>query len=622
MKSFLRYITETVLLENKAWHQFVGQNAKKLLDRAGLTDAYERNKRITMDPAHGTPEHLTGWISEKLGMQDLNADEGRWVLKHLHGGGIQRAEDVQSTVIPNLQRLRQAKSEGKSDASLAKIQGAAALHAHLNKVYPASSESLEHLKPEEYTVHGENEHWTVVQPHTKEAACAVGKGTNWCTASTGHSMFDHYNAEAPIYTLIPKNPIRKGERYQMHVPKQGPDNIQFMDEKDEPIGFQGWSPLSKPDETWPRGLEAKQLDRPLPEIADPHARATIHGMRDLHEFKNTSSMGKQIDMMTTRLAKGSKSGTPDDVINAAMIQHARAYDPVGENDTPTFGKSHIRLALTRGGSATADQAKRHLDQLSRIAQRDILDDATMEHLQTHEDPKIRLIGAMKKWKPEHVMRAAKDPAPEVAQHALPHFDVALEKQLKPAHVDQMLKHPDFHVRASVISWGLGRGRLTHDQVDKLAADPDERMRHKLAEPHNVKELSPAHIHTMLQHSRPLTRFASSHKAEQLAAQPKTPEVMGQITDRAYESLIRHLHPLTRDRWSSGNPISSGETFNRKITATHITRALQNPDKYDPHIRQMLLTHDAFDPAKHMELARQNKDLNLQKTEHFVHGDPS
>jgi len=135
MLSFRQYLEETFLLENKAWHQFVGQNTKKLLDRAGLSTPY---MNIGNEPGHGTPEHVTNYLSRELGMEDLNTDEGRWVLKNLHGGGIQRAEDVQSTVIPNLKRLRQARTEGKSDASLARIQGAGALHAHLAKVYPAS----------------------------------------------------------------------------------------------------------------------------------------------------------------------------------------------------------------------------------------------------------------------------------------------------------------------------------------------------------------------------------------------------------------------------------------------------------------------------------------------------
>ena len=594
MKSFKQYLEEAFLLENKAWHQFVGQNAKKLLDRAGLSTTY---MNIGNEPGHGTPEHVTNYLSRELGMEDLNTDEGRWVLKNLHGGGIQRAEDVQSTVIPNLKRLRQAKAEGKSDASLARIQGASALHAHLAKVYPASQESLEHLNPEEYTVHGENEHWTVVQPKTKEAACAVGKGTSWCTASAGaHNMFGHYSQNAPLYSLIPKNPVRKGERYQMHLPTD-PHEVQYMDEHDQPVHLhQKWSPLS-------------DSQRPLPEIKDPHARGTIHGMRDLHDFILADEPISQTEMLTPRLAKGSKPDSPEDTVNAAMIQHFRAYHPrTGASDHTLGNLLNLRNGLTRNGTETAKQAANHLDRLSGLQQHQVLDDATMEHLQTHPDRQKRILGASKKWKPEHVMRAAKDPDPAVAINALPHFDNKLIKQLGPEHVDAVLEHPDFNVRSSVIGWGLRDGRLTHDQINKLAADPDERMRFDLTHPENVPHLSSEHVDTILQHSNHESRKHTNFNE--------------------HENMLHRLdsfHPRNFDdnirRANRGDPPLKSRPFISIITPEHITKALQNPDKYEDLIRQRLIEHPAFDPSKHMDLARQNKDLLLQQGRRFPHGDP-
>lgn len=595
MLSFRGYLRESFLLENKAWHQFVGQNAKKLLDRAGLSTTY---MNIGNEPGHGTPEHVTNYLSRELGMEDLNTDEGRWVLKNLHGGGIQRAEDVQSTVIPNLKRFRQAKAEGKSDANLARIQGASALHAHLAKVYPASQESLEHLNPEEYTVHGENEHWTVVQPKTKEAACAVGKGTSWCTASAGaHNMFERYNEDGPLYALIPKNPVRRGERYQMHLPTESQE-VQYMDEHDQSVlSHEKSSPLSDPQ-------------RPLPEIKDPHARATIHGMRDLHDFTLAYEQPKkQTEMLTPRLAKGSKPNSPEDTVNAAMIRHFSGYNPTtGASDHTLGNLLNLRNALTRNGTKTAKTAAENLDRLSGFQQHEVLDDATMEHLQTHSDREKRLLGARKKWKPEHVMRAAKDPDPWVASNALPHFDNKLIKQLGPEHVDAVLEHPDFAARRSVLDWGLRDGRLTHDQINKLAADPDERMRFKLTDPLNVPHLSPAHVHTILQHS--------------------DQEIQNPDLYNEHESMLHRLdsfHPRNFDdnnrRANRGDPPLNSKPFISIITPEHITAALQNPDKYHANVRQRLIEHPAFDPSKHMDLARQNKDLLLQKGRRFPHGDP-
>jgi len=601
MLSFRQYLEETFLLENKAWHQFVGQNTKKLLDRAGLSTPY---MNIGKEPGHGTPEHVTNYLSRELGMEDLNTDEGRWVLKNLHGGGIQRAEDVQSTVIPNLKRLRQARTEGKSDASLARIQGAGALHAHLAKVYPASQESLEHLKPEEYTVHGENEHWTVIQPKTKAAACAVGKGTSWCTASTGeYNMFNHYNEKSPLYSIIPKNPVRKGERYQMHLLTTDSGESQFMDEGDNSIGTQQkWSPLS-------------DSQRPLPEIKDDHARATIHGMRDLHDFIGTNKPEEQTKMLTARLTKGSKHNSPEDAINAAMIRHFSAYDPTTRTSDHTLGNpSNIRNALTRNGTLTAKQAEQNLYELPSSQQNEVFDDATMEHLQTHPDPEMRLLGSRQKWKPEHVMRAIKDPDPRVAANALPHFDNKLLKQLGPEHVDAALEHPSHLVRTNAINWGLRRGLLSHDQTNKLAADPDERVRSQLIKPENVPHLSPAHVHTILQHTEPT--FSERVKKEFANESITGDSYMDAV--RRYGDTMSELHPrpIGRLPWTP-----RGKDFRDVITPSHITTALENPDKYSKYTRQMLLYHPSFDPSKHMDLARQNKDLHLRKTEYFPHGDP-
>ena len=599
MKSFRQYLEEAFLLENKAWHQFIDQYGDAILDKLGQLTHYRNNTNRGAQ----TPESKTNIISHSLGLHDLTTEEGRWVLKHFHGGGIQREEDVHSTVIPNLKRLRQARAEGKSDASLARIQGAGALHAHLAKVYPVSDESLQHLNSEEYTVHGENEHWTVVQPKTKAAACAVGKGTSWCTASTGeYNMFNRYNEQAPLYSIIPKNPVRKGERYQMHLPTDSGE-FQFMDEHDNSIGtHQKLSPLSEPD-------------RPLPEIKDPHARATIHGVRDLHDFMQTNNPEEQTKILTARLAKGSKHNSPEDTVNAAMMRNFSAYDPTtGVSDHTLGNLSNLRNALTRNGKQTAHQAEENLMGLSSSQQNEVMDDATMEHLQTHPDPEMRLLGARKKWKPEHVMRAAKDSDPRVAENALPHFDNKLLKQLGPEHVDAALEHPSHLVRINAINWGLRRGLLSHDQINKLVTDPDERVRSQLTRPENVPHLSPEHVHTILQHTEPT--FTEKAKKE-FANKPITGDShMDEV--RYYGNIIGELHPHQVDNppWTP-----RGKDFRDVITPSHITRALENPDKYSKYTRQILLYHPSFDPSKHMDLARQNKDLYLGKTEYFPHGDP-
>lgn len=63
---------------------------------------------------------------------------------------------------------------------------------------------------------------------TQEAACILGRGTKWCTASTkGDNYFDHYNKQGPMFVVITKP---DGEKYQIHF-----ESEQFMDSEDQRI---------------------------------------------------------------------------------------------------------------------------------------------------------------------------------------------------------------------------------------------------------------------------------------------------------------------------------------------------------------------------------------------------
>ena len=74
----------------------------------------------------------------------------------------------------------------------------------------------------------ENGEWLVIVPHTKEASCYYGKGTQWCTAAEqSHNMFDHYNSQGNLYINIRKS---DGEKFQFHF-----ESGSFMDATDTPI---------------------------------------------------------------------------------------------------------------------------------------------------------------------------------------------------------------------------------------------------------------------------------------------------------------------------------------------------------------------------------------------------
>lgn len=74
----------------------------------------------------------------------------------------------------------------------------------------------------------EDDGWLIVVPHTKEASCYYGKGTQWCTAADkGNNMFDRYNDEGLLYINIDKS---SGDKYQFHF-----ESDSFMDATDTPI---------------------------------------------------------------------------------------------------------------------------------------------------------------------------------------------------------------------------------------------------------------------------------------------------------------------------------------------------------------------------------------------------
>ena len=74
----------------------------------------------------------------------------------------------------------------------------------------------------------EDAKWLVIVPHTQEASCYYGKGTQWCTAAdVSNNMFDYYNEKGNLYINILKGTNTK---YQFHF-----ETNSFMDEHDDYI---------------------------------------------------------------------------------------------------------------------------------------------------------------------------------------------------------------------------------------------------------------------------------------------------------------------------------------------------------------------------------------------------
>ena len=453
MLSFRKFLKESYLIENRDWHQFVNQNSKSLLDRAGLTVPY---RNIQGESGHGTPEHLTDYLSDQLGIKDLSSEEGRWVLKHFNTGGIKRTEDIESVVIPNLQRLRKAKEEGKSTAKLANLKGPLELSGHLSKIYPVSQESLSVLDPKEYTIHGENEHWTVVQPHTENAACTVGKGTEWCTASRSNSMFNDYNDQGPLVAFVPKKPAYKGERYQAwHSTSK--KNVQFMDHTDNEIGEK--NPM--PD----------FIERPLPQM--PHldsgspVHKTINLAKEKQEIQKISKdlKGSDVDAAHKAVNHPLYGEEPYHIDYALHSPHESVARAAMEH--PLFGNhpQDIISALKSSHESVARAAMEHpLFQRGHmytalVSPHESVARAAVERPEfgSHPGP----IGHALKSPHEFVVRAA-------VEH--PYFGSNIGHALNSSHEfvqRAAVEHPDFGIEPSDIQYAL---HSHHEFVARAAVE--------------------------------------------------------------------------------------------------------------------------------------------------------
>ena len=81
-----------------------------------------------------------------------------------------------------------------------------------------------------------NDRLIVIIPRDQEAACFWGQNTRWCTAAKDNNMFKSYNQIGSLYIIIPRKPVRPGEKYQFHF-----EEDQFMDEQDHDISHWGRS---------------------------------------------------------------------------------------------------------------------------------------------------------------------------------------------------------------------------------------------------------------------------------------------------------------------------------------------------------------------------------------------
>ena len=330
MKSFKTYLLEnnlSVLLEYKEWHQLVTQFGDKIIDQFKLGYKPPSTSEKDIVP------HKTEFIKTKLGLHNIPKHHGRWILNQVIKGKISNHEDIASTIIPNLSKFEELKDTHK--LNLSKVNDRSELFNIVQKHAPEESDSLNLKQGQDYTLHGENEHWKVIQPHNREAACGFGSNTDWCTAAKENNRFEQYSEEGPLHILIPKNPLYKREKYQYHSATG-----QYMDHNDTPVN---------------KDKNKKQLsiiDRPLPDI-DKNLKFNLEfhtaisnkntPETDLLKYTKHPNFGSD----SSHISSAFKS--PHEIVAKAAIEH------------PNFGSdsSHISSALKSPHEFVAKAAIEH-----------------------------------------------------------------------------------------------------------------------------------------------------------------------------------------------------------------------------------------------------------------------
>lgn len=199
-----------------------------LNEAASLDDIYVKyyngidrdifNQIVSSDPT---------WRSEK---PDKMGKYGKWLLKlyltkNLKLEDLYKAKEYLSYFI---------KYNGKIEVkdinrygSLVDLYNVVKVFMDNPQMASSHNDEIRRIKEGAEKVYEDGE-WMVIIPHTQEASCYYGKGTQWCTAAEeSWNYFDQYNDQGDLYINIRKS---DGEKFQFHF-----ESDSFMDATDAPI---------------------------------------------------------------------------------------------------------------------------------------------------------------------------------------------------------------------------------------------------------------------------------------------------------------------------------------------------------------------------------------------------
>jgi hypothetical protein len=189
-----------------------------------------------------------GWFNDTSAQQDLadtymerieqadpsgNKKYTQWMARQFAiSQGIAKLEDIESTLADYVSKFDKLNRRKQLEAPFNDINRYKSITDFMDKMDEYDDPIDNKSSGTAETVH-DGESVKVVIPKDQAAACAYGRQTRWCTAATqGTNYFEQYNRQGPMYILLPKQPTRQGEKYQLHFPSE-----QFMDEDDDPVSL-------------------------------------------------------------------------------------------------------------------------------------------------------------------------------------------------------------------------------------------------------------------------------------------------------------------------------------------------------------------------------------------------
>ncbi len=167
----------------------------------------------------------------------------------------------------------------------------------------------------------ENDTWVIYFPQTQGAACALGKGTDWCTAAPGLGYYQNYAEEDQLIIFINKKDPE--EKYQFHY-KSG----QFMDKND--IGLNEDDKFYYLNYILRKAVKNTEYEKYLSNIA-------LEEIDRLYSFSDVIEVDND-HVLITRSDEGGK-GFSKSIINTNTFMQKNPYGPlvmIRYSDTPVF----------------------------------------------------------------------------------------------------------------------------------------------------------------------------------------------------------------------------------------------------------------------------------------------